>query len=190
MTVETHWSDIWLGAEDWAEAFETPELGTPHNEARDQILDELVAILMDKHGGDIPDDLLRRSLLQNRELITALYRAWPLIDAADLVGDFWSVPAYLRMCAPWLSPDDVRKLQRSDAQAWTVSDLPLLDAARQRLGDPEAARRKRRHEAAIAAEREQMARVVDNLIEAADDEYGVGLVTMLRGEDFQDALDQ
>ena len=33
-----------------------------------------------------------------------------------------------------------------------------------------------------------MARVVDNLIEAADDEYGVGLVTMLRGEDFQDAL--
>jgi hypothetical protein len=31
-------------------------------------------------------------------------------------------------------------------------------------------------------------RVVDDLIEAADDEYGVGLVTMLRGEDFQDAL--
>jgi hypothetical protein len=53
-----------------------------------------------------------------------------------------------------------------------VSDLPLLDAARQRLGDPEASRRKRRHDAAVAAEREQMARVVDNLIEAADDEYG------------------
>jgi superfamily I DNA/RNA helicase len=33
-----------------------------------------------------------------------------------------------------------------------------------------------------------MARVVDDLIEAADDEYGIGLVTMLRGEDFQDAL--
>ena len=69
-----------------------------------------------------------------------------------------------------------------------MSDLPLLDAARQRLGDPEASRRQRRHDAAVAAEREQMARVVDNLIEAADDEYGVGLVTMLRGEDFQDAL--
>ena len=82
----------------------------------------------------------------------------------------------------------MQKLQREDAQAWTVSDLPLLDAARQRLGDPQASRRKRRHDAAVAAEREQMARVVDNLIEAADDEYGVGLVTMLRGEDFQDAL--
>jgi superfamily I DNA/RNA helicase len=33
-----------------------------------------------------------------------------------------------------------------------------------------------------------MDKVIDNLIEAADDEYGVGLVTMLRGEDFQDAL--
>ena len=62
------------------------------------------------------------------------------------------------MCAPWLEPDEVRRLQRADAQAWTVSDLPLLDAARQRLGDPEASRRRRRHEAAVAAEREQMDR--------------------------------
>ena len=92
------------------------------------------------------------------------------------------------MCAPWLSPDEVQKLQRPEPQGWTVSDLPFLDAARQRLGDPEAPGRKRRHDAAVAAEREQRNRVVDNLIEAADDEYGVGLVTMLRGEDFHDAL--
>ena len=188
MTVQTHWSSIWLGADDWAEAFGAPDPGTPHNEARDQIWAELLAILADKHDGDVPADLLRKSLLQNRELYTALNRAWPLIEAADLVGDLWSVPAYLRLCAPWLSPDDAAKLQRGDAQAWTVSDLPLLDAARQRLGDPQASRRKRRHDAVVAAEREQMARVVDNLIEAVDDEYGVGLVTMLRGEDFQDAL--
>jgi len=188
MTVETHWSDIWLSADDWAEAFEAPEPGTPHNEARDQILEELLTILMDSHDGDVSADLLRESLLQNRELLTTFNRAWPLLWAADLVGDLWSVPAYLRKCAPWLSPGDVQKLQRADVQAWTVSDLPLLDAARQRLGDPEASRRKRRHNAAVAAERERMARVVDDLIEAADDEYGVGLVTMLRGEDFQDVL--
>ena len=188
MTVQTHWSDIWLSADDWAEAFDAPEPGTPHNEARDQIWAELLTILMDSRDDEVPEDLFRKSLLQNTELRTALNRAWPLLQAADLVGDLWSVPAYLRLCAPWLSPDDVQKLQREDAQAWTVSDLPILDAARQRLGDPQASRRKRRHDAAIAAEREQMARVVDNLIEAADDEYGVGLVTMLRGEDFQDIL--
>ncbi len=188
MTVETHWSDIWLSAADWAEAFEAPEPGTPHNEARDQIWAELLVILMDSRDRDVPADLLRKSLQQNRELRTTLSRAWPLIEPADLVADLWSVPAYLRLCAPWLSPDDVQQLQREDAQAWTVSDLPLLDAARQRLGDPQASRRNHRHDAAVAAERERMARVVDDLIEVADDEYGFGLVTMLRGEDFQDAL--
>jgi hypothetical protein len=188
MTIETPWSDIGLSTDDWAEALGAPEPGTPHNEAREAILRELAAILMDKHHGDAPADLLRKSLLQNGQLLAALNRAWPVIDAADLVSDLWSVPAYLRLCAPWLSPDEVRKLQRADAQAWTVSDLPLLDAARHRLGDPEASRRKRRQEAAVAAERQYMASVVDDLIEAADDEYGVGLVTMLRGEDFQDAL--
>jgi Viral (Superfamily 1) RNA helicase len=189
MTVETHWSGIYLSAEDWAEAFGAPEPGTPHNEARVQIWEELLTILIGKHDDDdVPADLLRKSLQRNTGLRAALNRAWPLIEADDLVADLWSVPAYLRKCAPWLSPDDVQKLQRGGAQAWTVSDLPLLDAARQRLGDPEASRRERQHDAAVAAEREQMARVVDDLIEAADDEYGVGLVTMLRGEDFQDAL--
>jgi hypothetical protein len=188
MTVETRWSDIWLSADDWAEAFAAPEPGTPHNEARDQIFDELAAILADAHDGDVPADQLRKSLLRSRELRTTLNRAWPLIEPADLVADLWSVPAYLRMCAPWLSPDDVQRLQRRDAQAWTVSDLPLLDAARQRLGDPQASGRQRRRDATVAAERERMTGVVDNLIAAADDEYGFGLVTMLRGEDFHDAL--
>jgi len=188
MTVETPWSGIWLSVNDWAEAFDAPEPGTAHNEAREAIWEELLTILMDSRADDVPADLLRKSLLQNRELRAALNRAWPLIEPTDLVADLWSVPAYLRLCAPWLGPDEVQKLQREDAQAWTVSDLPLLDAARQRLGDPEAPRRKRGHDAAVAAEREQMAQVLDNLIAVADDEYGTGLVTMLRGEDFQDAL--
>jgi hypothetical protein len=188
MRVETHWSGIWLSAEDWAEAFDAPAPGTPHNEARYQIWEELLTIGMDKHDGDAPADLLRKSLIENQELRTTFNRAWPLLEAADLVSDLWSVPAYLRLCAPWLSPDEVRVLQREDAQAWTVSDLPLLDAARHRLGDPEAALRQRQRNAAAAAEREQMANVIDNLIEAGDDEYGGGLVSMLRGEDFHDAL--
>jgi hypothetical protein len=187
-TVETDWSDIWLSADDWAEAFDAADPGTPHNDARDRVWDELVAILLDKLGGHVAADQFRKSLRQNTELVTAFNRAWPLIEATDLVGDLWSVPAYLRKCAPWLGNDDVQALQRDDAQAWTVSDLPLLDAARQRLGDPEASRRMRRQVAAVAAAREQMDTVVDNLVAAGDDEYGGGLVSMLRGEDFHDAL--
>jgi hypothetical protein len=188
MTVTTESSEVWLSADDWAEAFEAAQPGTPHNEAREQIWEELLRILMDKYDGDEPADLLRMSLLRNKELRTTLDRAWPLLEAADLVGDLWSVPAYLRMCAPWLSPDDVRKLRRDDAQAWTVSDLPLLDAARQRLGDPEASRRKREHSAAIAAEREQRAKVIKDLLDADDDGEGWTGPAMLRGRDLQDAL--
>jgi hypothetical protein len=186
MTVTTEWSDIRLSAEDWAEACETPDPGTPHNEARDQIWEKLLEILIDKYDGDEPEDLLRRSLRQNRELLATVNRAWPLLEAADLVGDLWSVPAYLGKCAPWLGPDEIRKLQRADAQAWTVSDLPLLDAARQRLGDPEASRRQRRHNASVAAKREQMARVVEDLLEAEYDNEGA--MIMLHGQDLRDAL--
>jgi hypothetical protein len=187
LMVETDWADLWISAADWVEAFEAPDLGTPHNEARDQVREALLSKLLDDHDDEeVPTELLRRSLLQNPELNSTLSNAWTLIEAADLVGDLWSVPAYLRRCAPWLTPDQVRKLQREDAQAWTVSDLPLLDAARQRLGDPEASRRQRRREAAVAAERAYMDRVVEDLIAADDD--GEGLVTSLRQQDLRDAL--
>ncbi|MGY1604494.1 RNA polymerase recycling motor ATPase HelR [Geodermatophilus sp. SYSU D00815] len=190
-TVTTPWSEVRLDADDWAEAFDAPDPGTPHNEAREQVWEALLTILVDKHGEDLEDDdvpgeAVRRALARDRDLRAALDRAWPLLDAADLVGDLWSVPAYLRRCAPWLGPDEVRALQRADASAWTVSDLPLLDAARQRLGDPEAARHARRHEAAVAAERERMADVIDELI--ATDDSELLLMTSLRHQDLRDAL--
>ncbi|MFH9348099.1 RNA polymerase recycling motor ATPase HelR [Kitasatospora sp. NPDC017646] len=190
MVVTTHWADLWLSAEDWSEAFDAPDPGTPHNEAREQIWDELAAILLDKLEQDeeeVQPELFRRSLRQDRELVETLNRAWPLLEAADLVGDLWSVPAYLRMCAPHLAPEEVRALQRKHApQAWTVCDLPLLDAARQRLGDREATLRRNRHRASVAAERERMADVIGDLLRADDD--GEGAVTMLRGRDLQGTL--
>ncbi|MFF0366711.1 MULTISPECIES: RNA polymerase recycling motor ATPase HelR [unclassified Micromonospora] len=188
MTVTAGDADIRLSADDWAEAFRAPGPGTPHNEARDEIWEELLTILLERYDGDEPEDLVRGSLLRNRELLATVNRAWPLLEATDLVGDLWSVPAYLRRCAPWLSPEEIRKLQRGDAQAWTVSDLPYLDAARQRLGDPEASGRKRRQEAIVAVERERMATVVDELIEAHAYDDGEGVLSSLRQLDLQDAL--
>ncbi|MER5836306.1 RNA polymerase recycling motor ATPase HelR [Streptomyces sp. NPDC002130] len=188
MTVTTHWSDIRLAAHDWAAAFDAAEPGTPHNEARDQVWEELLTILVDKHEGDAPEDLLRKALSRDRELLTVFNRAWPLLEATDLVGDLWSVPAYLRMCAPWLDRDEVRTLQRAQPHAWTVSDLPLLDAARHRLGDPDAARRGRRREAALAAQQEGMADVIDNLLEAHSHDDGEGVLVMLHGQDMRNSL--
>lgn len=89
---------------------------------------------------------------------------------------------------PWLGPDDVRKLQRAQTEAWTVSDLPLLDAARQRLGDLEASRRMRRNEAAVAAERATRAAGIDSLLQNMLIDESEGAVGMLRGQDLQDTL--
>ena len=186
MTVETPWSQIRLSADDWAEAFDAVETGTPHNDGRDQAWEQLLEILIDKDDSEASPELLRRTLLQNRELVSTFGRAWPLLEAADLVGDLWTVPAYLRKCAPWLAPDEVRRLQRAIPKAWTVSDLPLLDAARHRLGDPRVARLRRQHKARIATEREQMASVVNDMIAADDSEMLV--MSMLRGHDMQSVL--
>jgi DNA helicase IV len=188
MTVSTDWSDLRLTATDWAEAFEAAEPGIAHNDARDLVWDELIRILMEKLEDDdeVPQTQLHRALTRDAGLREAFNRAWPPLEAADVVGDLWTVPAYLRMCAPWLSPEEIRVLQRAEAKAWTVSDLPLLDAARLRLGDPDAAARKRRARARIAAERAQMADVVDHLIATDDSEMRV--MSMLRGADLQTVI--
>ena len=216
LELTTPWGEVWLSAHDWAEAFDAPEPGAAHNEARESVWEALLAILVDKlrdelaedEGGwgederdespgeasfdaygitpDDPAAALRAGLAANRELVEAFGRAWPLLEPTDLVGDLWTVPAYLRMCAPWLSREEVQALQRATPDAWTVSDLPLLDAMRRRLGDPEASRRRARRDALDAAERSRMADVVSDLIASDDSEMKV--MSMLRGQDLRAAL--
>ena len=179
LTLTTDHADVRLTARDWATAFDAPDPGTPHNEARERIWAELLTIVADR---------TRAELTGPAQLRTALNRAWPLLEATDLVADLWSVPAFLRRCAPWLSVDEIRRLQRPDPRAWTVSDLPLLDAARQRLGDSSADDRQRRATAAVAAGRVGMERVIDDLIAANVHDDGEGLMSMLRQQDLRDVL--
>lgn len=191
MTVSTSEADIWLSAEDWASAFDIGT-GNAHNEMRDHILDELVTILLDKVTDDIEDgkisapEQLRKHLLHNEELNAALNKAWPLIEPTDLVADLWSVPAYLRLSAPWLNADEVHALQRDEPYVWTVSDLPLLDAARQRLGDSQSSRRKRQLQAQIASERAEVKKVIEHLVASDDTEMQV--MSMLGQDDFHNSL--
>lgn len=190
INVETDWCDVSISADDWVEAFDAVEPGTPHNEAREQVWQALLSILIDKiessDDEELPTAEFRRALATDAELTASFNRAWPLLEAADVVGDLWTVPAYLRKCAPWLSADDVTLLQRSDPRAWTTSDLPFLDVARQRLGDPQMERRKRLREAELASAKEEMNRVVEHLVASDDSEMLV--MSMLRRPDLQDAL--
>ncbi|WP_210652211.1 RNA polymerase recycling motor ATPase HelR [Nocardioides sp. SYSU D00065] len=193
LLVETPWGDVRVTAADWAEAFDSPDPGTPHNLARDDVWDELLTIVVDRLPvDDVSRDQARRALDRHRALRDAFDRAWPLLEHTDVVGDLWTVPAYLRHCAPWLDPEEVRLLRRREPEAWTYADLPLLDAARLRLGDPEASRRRRRTQSAEARERARMSAVIDDLRttarESGADEYGDGLVSMLVHDDLRTAL--
>ncbi|WP_109209537.1 MULTISPECIES: RNA polymerase recycling motor ATPase HelR [Microbacterium] len=182
--IETPWGELSLSPQDWTEAFSSAEAGLPHNEARDQVWETVLDILTDQvDGEEVPLHQLRRALARHEELTRVFGRAWPLVEASVLVSDLWTVPAYLRRCAPWLTADEIEALQRTDASAWTASDLPLLDAARRRLGDPAASRRRRQREATLAREREYMAQVVDRLKEAGDE-----MMQWLDGDDLRNSL--
>ncbi|GAB94339.1 hypothetical protein BJY21_004092 [Kineosphaera limosa] len=188
MSIKTEWGQLHVDADDWAEAFDAPAPGTPHNEAREQIWEQLIEILLDKlRAREHTREAIATSLRRNTDLVQAVHRGWPLLEATDVVGDLWSVPAYLRMCAPWLTREQVRALQREDPQAWTTEDLPILDAARARLGDPEFSEREQRAAAERAAQREERENVMDHLIEHDDTELQV--MSMLTADDLQSALD-
>jgi len=188
LLVETAWDEVWLGPEDWAEAFTARGPGVSHNDAREAVWEALLAIAVDRHGPVEADaESPRRSLSGNRGLREAFARHWPLLRPEEIVGDLYTVPAYLHRCAPGLSPEEVHALQREGPQSWTVSDLPVLDAARRRVGDPDAARRERRRQAALAADRRVMDEVIDDLVAADDSDLGE--VRSLRTSDIRDRLD-
>nr|WP_246286982.1 RNA polymerase recycling motor ATPase HelR [Schumannella luteola] len=185
MVVRTDWVDVELEPEDWEDAFAAADRSTPHNEQRDQVWEELLTILIDKVGEDVPPHIAQRAITTNEELRGAFAKAWPLLDPAGVVADLWSVPSYLRASAPSLSSEEIALLQRADPRAWTVSDLPLLDAARLRIGDPEAAKLRRQRETLLARETEQRETVLDDLLSSGmldSDTDSEGLLTMLTGE--------
>lgn len=169
--------DIVITAADWREAFAAREPESPHNEARDDVWRALVEILLEKYPSE-PD--VRALLLRDEATVRAFNRGWPLLEATDVVGDLLSVPALLKLCAPWLDSEQRALLQRSDPSAWTLADLPLLDRAANLLGDPLKAQADRRRADALITEKEHMRSVVDALLENGDEESNL---TMLSSED-------
>lgn len=171
LLVETPWGEVEVGAEQWSEAFEAHEEGTPHNEARADVWDALLDILVDLHG--VEEDLtsadVRGAISADGDLRAAFHRAWPILQPHETLADLWSVPAYLRRCAPWLTAEERAALRRPEGSAWTVEDLPLLDALRARVGDPEAPAIRLQRERALAESRSVMDDVVTDLLAADDD---------------------
>lgn len=185
--VETPWADLIIGRPQWEEAFDAADPSAPVNDARDEAWEEVLEILADQlDDPDVPTHMVQRWLRQDNELTSTFVQAWPLLNPADLVASLWSSPDLLQRCAAHLSADDVDLLQRENPHAWTLADLPFLDAARQSIGDPEAARNRHRREAVVAAAQDQMSHVIDELVESDDSEMQI--MSILRGQDARNVL--
>lgn len=188
LTIETLWAEVVVDQEVWVDAFAAPDPGTPHNEARDQVWEALLDRLVEDHGTEeAAAEEVRAALASDPDLRRAASRAWPILEPTDLVADLWAVPAYLRRCAPWLTAEERALLRRPEGSPWTDADLPLLDAMRARLGDPEATAREHRRAAAEAADRAAMDDVVDDLLRAAREDPESPL-QLLRRDSLRDAL--
>ncbi|KHS53890.1 RNA polymerase recycling motor ATPase HelR [Brevibacterium linens] len=190
MVIDTVSGELTVTPGDWAAAFTSIDVDVDHNAARDQVWDELLEILTESVV-DADEDAepleVRRYLSRDPDLRATLTATWPILDPLDIVGDLWSVPAYLSLAAPDLTEAETEYLQRTEPRAWTKSDVPLIDAARRRIGDPADQSRRRRAAAEAAAEQARMADVVDDLIAADDSE--LMQMTMLKGDDLRGALD-
>ncbi|MGH3688534.1 MAG: RNA polymerase recycling motor ATPase HelR [Microbacterium sp.] len=187
MRFESPWADLWISRDEWAELFSGVDPAASHNEGRDEVWEEVLELLVDQVGDeDVPPHVVRRWLRQEDELTGAFVRAWPLLSPASVVERLWTSPEFLRRCAPSLSSTDIALLQRDAGERWSVADLPFLDAARRRIGDPDSVREEHRRQAVIASAQEQISHVVDHLIE--DDDSEMKVMSILRGQDARNVL--
>jgi DNA helicase IV len=135
--------------------------GRLHNRAqeifRDALLLELAEQAVDRIGADWLDvrdtpelagDLgadVRRELFSSEALDAAVELLWPRLSARRLLADLYTSPERLAAIgAP-------KSFHRARGDAWTVSDVPLLDEAAELLGayesDEEAEQTQREQEA-------------------------------------------
>jgi hypothetical protein len=118
--------DVFVHPRHWVQALQSCG-ETQHVPRRRELLEALADLL------DAPD------VARHPTAERALRATWPDLTPAGVVTDLLTHRGLLARCAPWLTEQE-RAAVRAHAlggAGWHVTDLPLLDIARQRLGlDP------------------------------------------------------
>ncbi|MEC3917194.1 RNA polymerase recycling motor ATPase HelR [Nocardia sp. CDC160] len=177
----------------WARE-EARESGRPHNEARAVFLEVLTWALTeraiarigkgwltreDREAWENMRTDLRAELAEHEGFAAAIEELWPTITPEELLSELLSSQERLHAAGADAA------LYRADGEAWTVSDVPLLDELVDLLGRDTTAEE-------AAAERERKAQiayaegVLDLLVSRADhmdDEDHLFATDMLYGED-------
>ncbi|MBB4685856.1 RNA polymerase recycling motor ATPase HelR [Amycolatopsis jiangsuensis] len=149
--------------------------GLPHNEARAVFLDIVTYVLTERatarigRGWLTRDDRegwedMRRNLLgqlhRDDAFAAAMDELWPFLTPESVLATLYTSAERLR--AAGADPG----LLRADGEAWTVSDVPLLDELVDLLGRDEAADKAAAH----AAERER----------STEAEYAAGVMDVMK----------
>jgi DNA helicase IV len=170
--------------------------GLPHNDARTVFVDVVTWVLTERAIARIGRDWLTRDdraawehlraelldeLGDHDGFAAALAELWPILTPETLLAQLYSSPERLRAAGA------DRALLRTDGNAWTVSDVPLLDELVDLLGRDkpadQAAERERQEEAAYAAG------VLDLMVareDLMDDEDHLLAQDLLNAEDLAD----
>ncbi|MFG1793683.1 RNA polymerase recycling motor ATPase HelR [Nocardia sp. NPDC049149] len=184
---------------EWARE-EARASGQPHNAARTVFTEIITYVLTERAIARIGDgwltradkdawEQLRTDLLEelagNEEFIAALDALWPILTPEALLAELYTSPERLR--AAGADP----ALLRAEGDAWTVSDVPLLDELVDLLGRDKAADRAAEQvaERERKEEAEYAAGVMDLLVDRADmmdDEDHLFAQDMLYAEDLAD----
>jgi DNA helicase IV len=93
----------------------------------------LLAVRVEELTGAPPPDgaAFERQVRNDEGVKAALDRRWPSVPPATLVSDVLSRPAQLAAAAEGiLTPAEQRLLRRRRGRAWTPSDAPLVDEAK------------------------------------------------------------
>ncbi|MEW2145902.1 UvrD-helicase domain-containing protein [Micromonospora vinacea] len=77
---------------------------------------------------------LRCRIAENATIARFIEAWWPTLDAEALLGDFLTNRALLARFAPQLSPEEITAVAAEPAP-WASSDIPLLDALADLLGE-------------------------------------------------------
>ena len=177
---------------EWARQ-EARASGLPHNEAR-AVFSEIVTYVLTERaiarigrGWLTREDRdaweqLRANLLEeladNDAFTAALDELWPILTPETLLAELYTSPERLRAAGA------DQALWRADGEAWTVSDVPLLDELVDLLGRDKPADQTAERER--KAEAEYAAGVLDNMIsreDLMDDEDHLLAQDMLYAED-------
>lgn len=170
--------------------------GLPHNEARAVFREIVTWVLTERAIARIGRGWLTREdreaweqlradllaeLADNDGFTAALDELWPVLTPETLLAELYTSPERLRAAGA------AQTLFRTDGDAWTVSDVPLLDELVDLLGRDKSADRAAERER--RAEGEYAAGVLDILIDRADlmdDEDHLLAQDMLYAEDLAD----